>query len=525
MKNIILTICVVIVFTQFNRAQISVDFPCYTVATNNGQSNVLFELDQTTNQWFQVGATGTNFLEAIAIDAISGIIYAAEGSGGSHGINGAFGIIDRTTGNFEKIGETGIGNGAFGPINLNNIDGLTFDPVNQIMYATHRVEGDSPGTNDLLFQIDLSTGGFLPGAMIDNTTGFPVDYAVIPEILEGDFGEDVYNVSDIAYNSYSGQLFAIQTQDARSIITEIEPQSGDVIDVIYDLEEEYVEGLGFTQLGELFATTGNDSSSFLYLDIAASQTIPLFPIDVTGENTGFGSFDCDLAKNDLALEITLDSSTVLPIQPGDLVTCVITIHNQGDLENIDITLTNYTPSGLTLADANWIDTPNGTAVNMLTESLLSGESTTINITLKVDNSYNGGSLTNSVEITSSFNPSITDNYGNALPLPDVDSVPNDLNDEINIVDNEINGGGPDAGEDEDDHDIVLLNFNNGIANILNLTGLIDGGTYLAGQTIISNGQLKSSSTVLFKAGSEIILNKGFTIENNTFFDAEIGKVE
>jgi len=58
------------------------------------------------------------------------------------------------------------------------------------MYATHHIEGDGPGTNDLLFQIDLSTGGFVPNAMIDGTTGFPADYAVIPEVIDGELDGD-----------------------------------------------------------------------------------------------------------------------------------------------------------------------------------------------------------------------------------------------------------------------------------------------------------------------------------------------
>jgi len=522
MKNVSLIICLLIATTQFNQAQILTSSPCYTVATNNGQSNVLFEYDPDSNTWLQVGITGTNFIRAIAIDALSGIMYAAEGPGGSQGINGAFGIIDPSTGSFQKIGEVGIGNGLSGSVNLNNIHGLSFDPLNQIMYATHRVEGEGAGTNDLLFQIDLSTGAFVPNAMVDNYTGFPTDYSVIPEIFDGESNTQSYDVSDIAYNAYSGELFALHTKNNGGVISVLETYTAEIEQIVYDFFTHNVGGLTFTYLGELYATT---NSSLLFIDLQVAEAVPLNQIDITGENTGFESLDCDVARNDLALKITLDESTTLPIKPGDILTCQITIYNQGDIDNFDIMLTNYLPSGITLTDASWIATPNGLAIKTITEPLLSGASITIPITLKVEETYNGTSITNAAEITSSYNPDITDNFGNPIPLPDIDSVPNDRNDEVNVVDDTITGNGPDANEDEDDHDIVLFQFNNEAENILNLTGLIDEGVYLARQTIISDGQLKSSTTVLFKAGNEIILQKGFNVEPNTFFDAEIDIIE
>lgn len=534
MKQVFYTIFLLLAFTQLNQAQILTPFPCYSVANNNGAENTLFKFNPATNQWNKVGTTSTNFIDAIAIDGTVGIIYAAEGSGGSNGIDGAFGTIDPVTGAFTTIGTTGTGNGAFGPVNLNNIDGMSFDPVNQIMYAIHRIEGDGPQSNDLLFQIDVSTGSFVPNAMIDDFTGFNTDYSVIPEVFNSDFGADMYDVADIAYNHYTGELYAIHNQDDQVYIARtlsiVDPLSGALEAIAFKDSGNKIEGISFTYLGELFGTTGNSnapnrSNVLLFIDLVGGQIVPLNSIDATTENIDFKSFDCDGARNDLALKIALDESTTLPVKPGDLLTCQITIYNQGDIDNFDITLTNYIPFGLSLIDANWIATPNGLAIKTITEPLSSGASTTIPITLKVDDMYNGSLITNAAEITSSFNPDITDNFGNPIPLPDVDSVPNDLNDEFNIVDDTINGGGPDANEDEDDHDIVMLNFDNGVANILNLTGLIDEGVYLAGQTIISNGQLKPSSNVLFKAGNEIILHTGFDVESDTFFNAEIGGIE
>ena len=74
---VITTIC------SFN--QILTDFPCYTVSSGE-LPNVLFEYDPIRNYWIEVGVTGGTSIEAIAIDPVTGIIYATDA--------GTFGTID-----------------------------------------------------------------------------------------------------------------------------------------------------------------------------------------------------------------------------------------------------------------------------------------------------------------------------------------------------------------------------------------------------------------------------------------------
>lgn len=509
-------------FISINLAQNLADFPCYSVATNNGLENVLFKIDGGTYLWNEIGLTGTNFVEAIAIDGTTNIIYAAEGSGGTNGVDGVFGTIDPTTGVFTAIGTTGTGNGAFGAVNLNNIDGMSFDQVNQIMYATHRIEGEGSQSNDLFFQIDVSTGGFVPNAMIDDATGMATDYVIIPEIFDEQFGGYLYDVEDIAYNSYTGQLYALHNQNnIGGLISVLDTYTGFVEEVPFDFSQDNLRGLNFNYLGELYSTT---QESLLLVDFYSLEFVPLSSIDQNNENTGFESFDCRVGQNDLALTISLDAQTELPLQPGDFFTCNITIHNQGDLDNFDIMLANYLPEGLTLEDANWSEF-NRIAFTTIREPLNAGASTSATITLKIDITYNGDLITNSAEIVSSFSPYIYDNYRNPIPLPDVDSTPNDRNEETNILDDEINGGGPNANEDEDDHDIVSINLSSAIPNILNLTGVIQEDIYRAWQIVNANGLLLPSSSVIFEAGESINLNTGFSVESNTFFDATIELVE
>jgi len=229
-------------------AQILTDYPCYAVSEDD-LPNVLFAYDPETNEWGEVGAATTLNIEAIATDPVTNIIYAID--------EGQFGTLNANTGTFTPIG-SGVGT-ATGPggvaIDLNDVDGLTYDAVNMIMYASHRVSGVGPGSNDLLFRIDVATGTFVPGAMQDPANNTPVDFVYVPEVFDGSFGGDIYDVDDIAYNPYSGQLVAIQNQDGPGVITELDVLTGEVIAILYDLPDDDVEGLGFTYLGELYATT------------------------------------------------------------------------------------------------------------------------------------------------------------------------------------------------------------------------------------------------------------------------------
>ncbi len=442
-------------------AQILTDFPCYSVSEDD-LANVLFAYDPVTNEWGEVGTATTINIEAIATDPITDIIYAID--------EGQFGSLDANSGAFTPIG-TGIGT-ATGPggvsIDLNDVDGLTFDAVNMIMYASHRVTGTGPGSNDLLFQIDVATGTFVPGAMQDPESLNAVDFVFVPEVFDGSFGGDVYDVDDIAYNPYSGQMVAIQNQDGPGVITELDVLTGEIIAVIYDLPDDDVEGLGFTYLGELYATTGDNgstqlnSNTFIFIDLQAGTTETLIFIDENGPNVDFESFDCFTAFNDLALDKVLDPATP-PVLPGDEVTFFITVYNQGDFANSDITITDYIPDGLILNDPAWTLRANNTANITIPGPLESGASNTVPITFTIDPAYvgDGDSTTediiiNTAEITQSFNPDIVDLSGNPLPLPDFDSQPDDQNNETNVVDNEINQGGPNANADEDDHDIALL---------------------------------------------------------------------
>ena len=450
---IALFFCVVV--TKSN-AQILSNFPCYAVAEDNGAPNFFFEYDPLSQSWTNVGVTGTGFIESIATDPINDIIYAMDA--------GILGTIDVATGAFSAIGTLGTGDGAIGNILLNDVDGLSYDPANEILWASHRISGNGPNTNDLLFKIDPATASVIPGEFANGD-----DYVIVEEVFDSTFGGSVYDVDDIAYNPYTGILYAIQNQDGPGVITSINQFDGSVEQIIIDFPDDDVEGLGITYLSELYGTTGDNGTTgsqntFIFIDIVNSSTQTLNTIDPTGNAVDFESFDCLTAVNDLALQKVISSVQPQPILSGDVVTYQITVFNQGDIPNEDIVVSDYIPMGLSLVDQDWSSLSPQLASYNIPGPLNPGQSITFDIDLKVGPTANG-TIANYAEISSSFNEDINIANGEDTPLPDVDSVPNNVNDETGdvIIDDQTNGSGPNANQDEDDHDIATFGIGNCIA--------------------------------------------------------------
>ncbi|MBK8846371.1 MAG: DUF11 domain-containing protein [Bacteroidetes bacterium] len=153
-------------------------------------------------------------------------------------------------------------------------------------------------------------------------------------------------------------------------------------------------------------------------------------------------------------------SSAGPFVPGSDVTFTLTVYNQGTLDASNIQITDYIPTGMSLNDADWTASGNTATMNSVIASLPKGGTTTVDITLRVNNSYQGATLTNVAEISSSTN---------ALGLSDIDSPEdNDPNNDAggapnSPADNAINGdgtgtpGGTNATTDEDNADPAQIN--------------------------------------------------------------------
>ena len=206
---------------------------CYLLA--EGMSPDLYSFNPVTTEMLAIGTTGKNNIESMAIDPINNIIYAID--------EDEFGIVNPSDGAWTTISVLGNIDGALGTYNITDVDGLTYDVNNNILWASERKSGD-----DLIFQIDPNTG--LP---IPNIFGPNIDYIeiVTPE-------EDI---DDIAIHP-NGTLYAISnegsTGNQRLII--INTLDGSWTDIgNYGLED--VEGMTFSASGQLIVTTGDLGSN------------------------------------------------------------------------------------------------------------------------------------------------------------------------------------------------------------------------------------------------------------------------
>jgi len=124
---------------------------------------------------------------------------------------------------------------------LDDIEGLAYFTLTEALYAIHRIPGSEAGTNDVLFQIDPGTGLIKKNAMTDPQTGNGIDYVVIPEIYDGeDFDINLFDVSGITYNPYTNQLYALQTQQGSTILTELNYETGEVETTIFNIATDFM---------------------------------------------------------------------------------------------------------------------------------------------------------------------------------------------------------------------------------------------------------------------------------------------
>ena len=143
---------------------------------------------------------------------------------------------------------------------------------------------------------------------------------------------------------------------------------------------------------------------------------PLGPVDDADDShyTGFSTvFDLALSK---ALAPGQDST----INIGDDVTFVITVTNEGDLDAINVEITDTLPASMTLNDSTWTDNGDSTATFAIAGPILPGESVDVEIVVTV---VAAGALQNNAEISGAdpaFNGEVL-----AAGIADADSSPGD----------------------------------------------------------------------------------------------------
>ena len=148
-------------------------------------------------------------------------------------------------------------------------------------------------------------------------------------------------------------------------------------------------------------------------------------------------------RMDLALTKVVSTSQMLPVEAGNDVTFTIEICNQGNVPAYNVQVVDYIPAGMTLNDSDW--TPGGLpteAFITLPDIIDINTCEQVDITLQIDPSFAGDTLTNFSEISHQ-------EYDDGTFAPDIDSdTDDDPGNDGPVTDQEtMNASG-----DQDDHD-------------------------------------------------------------------------
>ncbi len=158
----------------------------------NGGDDLLTEIDPldfdpVTNEVDIGTGTGTTNLLGLAIEPLTGIVYAADGD--------RLGTLNVDSGVFTAVGGTfGSGDGKQGTVTLDDVRGLAFHPLTGELVAVHHQAAD----RDLLFPVDPNTGSIIPG-----TFNAGRDYAELKSAL--------LEVTDIAIDPTDWETYGIFT--------------------------------------------------------------------------------------------------------------------------------------------------------------------------------------------------------------------------------------------------------------------------------------------------------------------------
>ena len=214
---------------------------CLGIADDQSAEDRYYMINRLSGKNQYIGqVTGRTNIETMAIKLGMDTVWAADGA--------QLGWLTLQSGTFNEVG-TGIGSGS-GTIggtptvhNFTDIDGMGFDPLNDILYGT---EATLSASGDLLIAIDRGTG-----TLIEDFFGAGIDFVEItgPNIKEA--------IDDISFNPITGELLAINNQtngDSTRYIS-IDPSDGTAT-VIADIGVGDMEGMGYYNNGDLYGTTG-----------------------------------------------------------------------------------------------------------------------------------------------------------------------------------------------------------------------------------------------------------------------------
>jgi len=294
---------------------------CFTVSDGD---DTLYRYNYDGGPFYEtIGAVGVPQVEAISWDPVNSILYAMDA--------GQLGTLSQTDGSFTAIGtDSGL-----------DMDGLGLDPFTGLMYgAVRRADGLSGGSGvyDDLATIDILTGNV--------TVLGPISGAVDNE------GDILFDVDDLAFDPSTGSLWGVANAGGEDTLITINKATGAVLQSVGEFGPTDMEGLSWNDIGGLRGTTG--AGADLY-DIDPLTGIATNPIALS-PGSDFESLGCYRLAGPLSNTITgtvfLDADVNAAFGPGDTGTAGHTLNLWRDV-NGDGLLTNADDVNLDLVlDAN-----------------------------------------------------------------------------------------------------------------------------------------------------------------------------
>ena len=363
---------------------------CYLVADSGGGGggSDLFtsidtaDFDPASNETnFGVG-TGTSSIEAIAYNSATGVVYAANA--------GQLGTLSTTTGVFQALPQSfGSGSGSAGTINFSDVDGLTYDATLGVLFGSH-----ARGGNDLLIQIDMTTGAHVPNAF-----GANVDYVEIQPIS----GNTI--VDDIAVDPTTGTMYASTNSGGSTDTLGTINKTTGATSTIALITVPDIEGMGTDPTGQLWGTSG--SQGILYeIDKVTGAGSNGRTIDNGGD---YEAIDCYSISPSVSADLVLDKAVddAAPQEGDPIVTYTITVTNSGPGPATVVQLMDALPAGVTFVAATpSVGTYDSASGDWFVGNLAAGSSADLELEATVDIGTGGTTITNtaSVDFLSQVDP-------------------------------------------------------------------------------------------------------------------------
>jgi len=214
----------------------------FCIGKELGKTDALYQFEERVNSWQKIAHLGTESIYSIAIDDDNFKLYAVNG--------GELGFINPVTAKFTIIGNIGSATGLSGTISINQVYGLAFEPIEKVLYATHRMQGQE---DDILVKINPQTGKIITQQMQDENFN-PVDYALIESSTRATVfpPPPLTETTSIAYDPITTELYCMQRSFDNIALCRINKLDGRLENVILDLS-----------LTEMFAIA-SDVSNNLY---------------------------------------------------------------------------------------------------------------------------------------------------------------------------------------------------------------------------------------------------------------------